>query len=237
MKSDLLLDAIGEARDAYILDAHTAVQKKMKPWIKWGAIAACLFAAAAFAAGHIHIKQTQTSVCDILEQAGLEAQSVDDPDFIYYQELPAVSQNGLLEILQRHSVVQGTIESISCAAVQDGESTWYITAVNLAVEEVLRGEVASDKIRIVSAAVLSDPFDYPVSPLLQNCHEGMQAVFVLREADASASWTIAGKSIAVSSLGDSLLIMCLERNGDTLLYQDHVIAISELVKDNNNTAN
>ena len=43
MKSDELLDAIGEARDEYVQDVRNAKVKKMPGWAKWtSAIAACL---------------------------------------------------------------------------------------------------------------------------------------------------------------------------------------------------
>ena len=43
MKSDELLDAIGEARDEYVQDVRNAKVKKMPGWVKWtSAIAACL---------------------------------------------------------------------------------------------------------------------------------------------------------------------------------------------------
>lgn len=43
MKSDELLDAIGEARDEYVQDVRNAKVKKMPSWAKWtSAIAACL---------------------------------------------------------------------------------------------------------------------------------------------------------------------------------------------------
>lgn len=43
MKSDELLDAIGEARDEYVQDVRSAKVKKMPGWAKWtSAIAACL---------------------------------------------------------------------------------------------------------------------------------------------------------------------------------------------------
>ena len=43
MRSDELLDAIGEARDEYVQDVRTAKVKKMPSWAKWSsAIAACL---------------------------------------------------------------------------------------------------------------------------------------------------------------------------------------------------
>ena len=43
MKSDELLDAIGEAKDEYVQDVRNAKVKKMPGWAKWtSAIAACL---------------------------------------------------------------------------------------------------------------------------------------------------------------------------------------------------
>ena len=43
MKSDELLDAIGEAKDEYVQDVRNAKVKKMPVWAKWtSAIAACL---------------------------------------------------------------------------------------------------------------------------------------------------------------------------------------------------
>ena len=43
MKSDELLDAIGEAKDEYVHDVRNAKVKKMPGWIRWGsAVAACL---------------------------------------------------------------------------------------------------------------------------------------------------------------------------------------------------
>ena len=43
MNAELLLDAIGEVKDVYILDADQSVaNKQSKPWIRWGAIAACI---------------------------------------------------------------------------------------------------------------------------------------------------------------------------------------------------
>ena len=43
MKSDELLDAIGEAKDAYIQDVRNPQAKKTPGWVKWtSAIAACL---------------------------------------------------------------------------------------------------------------------------------------------------------------------------------------------------
>lgn len=52
MRSDKLQDAIGEVRDDFIQDADLVPAKKIKPWQKWGAMAACicLIAAAAVSA-------------------------------------------------------------------------------------------------------------------------------------------------------------------------------------------
>ena len=49
MKSDELLDAIGEAKDAYIQDVRNPQAKKTPDWVKWtSAIAACLVLALGF---------------------------------------------------------------------------------------------------------------------------------------------------------------------------------------------
>ena len=43
MKPDELLNAIGEAKDEYVLDVRNGKRSKKTTWIKWGsAIAACL---------------------------------------------------------------------------------------------------------------------------------------------------------------------------------------------------
>lgn len=42
MKSNELLDLIGEAQDEYILDAKAPVKKGRPSWVKWVALAACL---------------------------------------------------------------------------------------------------------------------------------------------------------------------------------------------------
>ena len=42
MKSDELLNLIGEAQDEYILDAKAPVKKGRTSWVKWVAVAACL---------------------------------------------------------------------------------------------------------------------------------------------------------------------------------------------------
>ncbi len=43
MKSERLLEALGDIRDAYLEDADTApaAREKKRPWLKWGALAAC----------------------------------------------------------------------------------------------------------------------------------------------------------------------------------------------------
>ena len=49
MKSDELLDAIGEAKDEYVQDVRNAKVKKIPGWAKWtSAIAACLVLALGF---------------------------------------------------------------------------------------------------------------------------------------------------------------------------------------------
>ena len=46
MRSDELIDVIGEAPDEYIVDAKSVKKKRIPRWVKWSSvIAACLVAA------------------------------------------------------------------------------------------------------------------------------------------------------------------------------------------------
>ena len=50
MKTEVLQDALELIRDDYILDAHAGPAVRKKPWLRWGALAACLCILAAVAA-------------------------------------------------------------------------------------------------------------------------------------------------------------------------------------------
>ena len=82
MKSEGLLEAIGEVRDDYIIDAHVTVKKKIRPAIKVLVIAACLCALsataiAAYANNWFGLRQALLTQSGTISLSGF----VDSPEY------------------------------------------------------------------------------------------------------------------------------------------------------------
>lgn len=175
--------------------------------------------------------QPETTLLSRLNALGISAQAVDAPQFVSNINMPKLDKEDLLDLMKRNPTIQGNISKAETVSVQEEDSTWYITTMTIAVDEVLTGNLNAGEVHIVFAVVVSGPPTDQIasSPGITGCLEGAEGVFILRTLD-DISWNIAGKEVSPTDLGEYGLHLCLERENDTLVFREQnvEVPVSEL---------
>lgn len=245
MKVENILDAIGAINDEAVRDAKIYRRAKSNSAVKWGAMAACLglIVTAAMAALPGLLKEpggvvpppnpnpgpgvnSPASLFDYMTQMNLEAKEIVNPEFFETAEMPAITKEQMKAAIENNTTVQGTITALNSVCVQDYDTTWYITTMTIAVEEVLSG-TADSEVHVVCASSYSGMSDSNLVPApgISGCYEGMRSVFVLRDIYAEP-WMIAGAEIYPTSLGEYFVLYQLERDDNTLTFAEQNITVS-----------
>lgn len=245
MKVENILDAIGAINDEAVRDARIYRRAKSNSAVKWGAMAACLglIVTAAIAALPDLLKgpggvvpppnpnlgpgvSSPASLLDYMEQMNLEAKEIVNPEFFETAEMPVITKEQMKAAIENNTTVQGTITALNSVCVQDSDTTWYITTMTIAVEEVLSG-AADSEVHVVCASSYSGMLDsnFVPAPGISGCYEGMRSVFVLRGIYAEP-WMIAGIEIYPTSLGEYFVLYQLERDDNTLTFAEQNITVS-----------
>lgn len=247
MRSEKLQDAIGEARDSYVEDANVVPAKRKTVRLKLAAAAACAALLAAVVAVPFFFRtpdnginaetseqpegRQDLSLQDALAQYGLTSQTVESPAQITCMERPQRGRAETVEHLNRAEwILVCTVEEISRVKIAEPDSgdTWYLTAMTLRADSVIRGEEQEERVRVVNAAVTNEPVEFLSYPGLDECREGTRAAFVLRKLDGSDVWTIGGTSVAVTSLGACSVVDCMGYDGSSLFCDGFEIPLTEL---------
>lgn len=245
MNAEQFSSALGKVNDKYIMEAITYERKKKSGWLKWGAMAACfgLIVTVAMAALPGLLKgpggvvpppnpnlgpgiSSPVSLLDYMAQMNLEAKEIVNPKFFDAAEMPVITKEQMKSAIENNTTVQGTVTALNSVCVQDSDTTWYITTMKIAVEEVLSGS-ADSEVYVVCASNSNEILgsDMVPTPELSGCHKGMRSVFVLREIH-NELWTIAGTEIYPTSLGKYFVAYQLERDGNTLTFVEQNITVS-----------
>lgn len=244
MRSIDLYTAIRAVDDDILERSETAAckRKKKSGWLKWGVVAACfglIFAAALTTlpgilkgSNKIPTPGPGPAVSELvplfyyMKEINLEAREIVTPHLFDESEMPVVTKEQIIATIKNNTAVQGTVTSLNSVCVQDSDTTWYITTMAIAVEEVLNG-TADSEVHVVCASSYSGVIDTDMVPApgLSDCHVGMRSVFVLRDID-NGPWAIAGAEVYPTSLGEYFVISQLARDENTLIFTDQNITVS-----------
>ena len=166
------------------------------------------------------------SLLSYLNDLNIPAQTLDTVQFVSGINRPKILKEDLLNSMKQNTTVQGKISRAETVSVQDGDSTWYITTMNLVVDEVLTGSIDSDEVSIVFAVVTSEASANQVaSPYgISGYLEGTEGVFILRALD-DVSWNIVGKEVLPIDLGKYGLSLYLDREGDALIFREQNVEV------------
>lgn len=234
--------ALGKVNDKYVMEAITYGRKKKSGWLKWGAMAACfgliltvgLTTLSGILRGSNKIPSpvpgpAVSSLIPLfyyMKEINLEAREIITPRLFDGSEMPVVTKEQIIATIKNNTAVQGTVTSLDSVCVQGSDTTWYITTMAIAVEEVLNGTTDSE-VHIVCVSNYSGVIDTDMVPApgLSDCHVGMRSVFVLRDID-NEPWTIAGTEIYPTSLGEYSVMYQLARDENTLIFTDQNITVS-----------
>lgn len=242
MNATQFSNALGKVNDKYIMEAITYERKKKSGWLKWGAMAACfgLIITVAMATlpsllkgpNKIPTPGPGPAVSELvplfyyMKEINLEAREIVTPRLFDESEMPVVTKEQIIATIKNNTAVQGTVTSLNSVCGQGSDTTWYITTMAIAVEEVLNG-TADSEVHVVCASSYSGVIDTDMVPApgLSDCHVGMRSVFVLKDID-NEPWTIAGTEIYPTSLGEYSVMYQLARDENTLIFTDQNITVS-----------
>lgn len=244
MTNTNLLQAMGRIDPKLIADAALDVSQKKainRVWPKWGVIAACLYLVIAgiFATLNRFDNPNETipqTLAEQLSEYGLSAENVLAPAFtLGGKEMPQVTKEDLLAIVQSNITVRGKIQSSSYTQVTSGNEHWYFAQLTLEVTEVISGEMKESSVTIISACCYVDVEEeaqglFPVDEVILECRDGMEGVFVLRSVDSDATWNIGGVNVAPQSLGDYLLTLKLDMEDGAYIYHGITVTPDEVLK-------
>lgn len=165
MKSEKLYEAFSQVKDEYIEEAQKAENRKMRPWVKWGVLAACICAAACL--GVMLLPKTQQAdpsetlhpptVASQIEMQMPTQGKETQPDYEQPTEGVTVYISGLLPEIteddlfsQSLLVVSGTVDGCSDGfqvRSSSGMTTNY-TDFDFKVREVYRGDAAAEYVTV-----------------------------------------------------------------------------------------
>ncbi len=202
MKTDLLVDAIGDAREEYVLDAGTTHPKKKPAWLKLTAAAACL----ALLAGAV-------SLSGLLRGPGDYMLSERSENVRVYRlkDLPkggvSASYNLMKltdeDIFSSDTVIfRGTVTDIENIEVDMNGESFYWSIVSVEVSKVLRGGLTvGQTVRIRADTPIGGDVDMWVEDngIVSMLRVGMEGIFMPAPYDADSLF---GANGAWLCLGD-----------------------------------
>ena len=127
---------------------------------------------------------------------------------IHSGELPNIHGPSEAENLINTSsiIIKGAITDVEYLQFSDqrDQQSWFLTCFVLSAEEVIRGELQTSEVRVVSAAAFTgiNPSDYVCNPLVAHCGIGTSGLFALAQPATGTAWTINGNSVSASTYGD-----------------------------------
>lgn len=233
MNTKKFSEAMGEIDNKYIEKAINYQSKSVNHrFIKWGTLAACLCLIIVVTLGFLHPvlfrnDSDKPQLLTYMDQHNFKAELIEEPKLFLGYEKPLNPDMNLIVAIQNATTIQGTITSIECVRVEDINTTCYITAMTIAVDDVLNGNIASKEVHTVCMSKSNVVYDASMVPVgdIAECYEGMNAVFVLSTFD-NGNWTIAGTEVNPKELGDYYVSLRLNKDGNTLVYPEQGISIN-----------
>ena len=214
MTKEQISDAIIEEADKARSRARPAYK-----WVKWGALAACVCVVIA-------------GIMTFRQRFGERTfDYVENPVLISLDEEPRMQRDDLKNILLNNLVVYGTVRDCSYLRMEDGNSTWYITMINLDVEQMIRGEADASTLRIVSAQCCMDADmgdQFPVRAGLTDCVPGTKGVFAISSVSEDSAWDIGDQRISVKDFGDYIYRLRCSQQGNDIVYDAFSLSIDEV---------
>lgn len=144
-----------------------------------------------------------------LKRQGVTAEIITSPKKMYGGLPKILGETEANRLVNSDSLlVKGSITNTEYLRVSDLKSSqsWFITIFTLTVDEVIRGELDAAEVRIISTAQVSgrtytDSL-FECHPQRAYCDTGTAGLFSLGARSGSNVWTIKGKKVSASSLGD-----------------------------------
>lgn len=201
-------------------DKVRSAARSRHKWVKWGVMAACL---CIVIVGIMIIGQR-------FEEMPFDY--VESPALVSLDEEPEMEREDLKNILLNNTIVYGTVRNCSYLRMEDGNSIWYITTIDLDVDKVIRGEADTSTVRIVSAqcytgADIGDQF--PVRTGLADCVSGTEGVFAISNVSEDSTWDIGNKRVSVKKFGDYIYRIRCSLQGNKIVYGDFILSIDEIM--------
>lgn len=186
MKADLLIDAIGDAREEYVLDAETTLPKKKPAWLKLTAAAACL----ALLAGAASLSGLLRGPGDYMlseRSENVRVYRLKDP----HKNVPASHDLMKLtdeDIFSANTVIfRGTVTDIENIEVDMNGESFYWSIVSVEVSKVLRGELTvGQTVRIRADTPIGGGVWVEDNDIVSQIRVGMEGIFMPAPYDADS---------------------------------------------------
>ena len=145
----------------------------------------------------------------VLKRRGIKAEIITSPQKMYGGLPKILGETEANRLVNGNSLlVKGSITNTEYLRISDRmrSQSWFITIFTLSVDEVIRGELDAAEVQIVSTTQYvgqthTDSM-YECNPTVVHCDTGTEGIFALGAPSRGNSWTIKGKQVYASSLGD-----------------------------------
>lgn len=161
-------------------------------------------------------EQTVSDAYTALQKCGITADVIESPaSFSVTGEHLLDFEAAVDNLLNGDDIlVLGTVTDAEYLRVGSklNNQFWYIICLTISVDEVLRGDIDSEEVRIASLSARSIPnydeadnYPFLCSYQLNGCGIGTEGVFCLQAIDSDTQWFIKGNEIPADTFGDYFL--------------------------------
>lgn len=144
-----------------------------------------------------------------LKRQNIKAEIITSPQKMYGGLPKILGETEATRLVNGNSLlVKGSITNTEYLRISDRmrSQAWFVTIFTLSVDEVIRGELDAAEIQIISMTQFSGHTHtgsmYECHPQLVHCDTGTAGIFALGTPSSGNVWTIKGKKVSASSLGD-----------------------------------
>ena len=200
MKSNELLEVIGEAQDSYLLDAKAPKKKSTPMWVKWVAIAACL-AIVLVVSAPVALPQYQIPLSD--KSVGVTARYTNIPiNFGSADSLVYLSEEELFTEFKT-AIFKGTITDISNIVLDFNGSKNYRAIVEIQIDQVYRGECEiGETVNVLLPCPVATQFWVSDTETVSKMTVGMTGIFMPMIYDENSMRQENGATLMLKDIAD-----------------------------------
>lgn len=200
MKSNELLEIIGEAQDDYILDAKTAKKKHTPVWVKWAAMAACLAIILAVGAP-VFLPQYQIQLSD--KSVGVTARYTNIPiNFGSADSLVYLTEEELFTEFDT-AIFKGIITDISNIVLDFNGRKNHRAIAEIQIEQVYRGECkVGEIVNVLLPCPVATQFWVSDTEIVSKMTVGMTGIFMPMIYDENSMRQENGATLMLQDIAD-----------------------------------